>query len=80
MLDREFWVGTEKHLLGREKEREVGGGGGGRGLKAVPSTDTFVQIPNHKTTEQKKTPANSTVSKLRKGRLREVTKCLLTQF
>ena len=57
-----------------------GGVGGGRGLKDVPSTVTSVQIPNHKTTKQKKTSANSTVNKLRKGKLREVTKCLLTQF
>ena len=31
MLDREFWVGTEKHPLGREEgERGMKGGGGVR--------------------------------------------------
>ena len=51
MLDREFWVGTGKPPLGRERE----GGGGGlerTRIREIPSTATSTQIPNHKTAKK----------------------------
>ena len=51
MLDRKFWVWTEKHPLGREGGR--GGGGIERTrIREIPSTATSTQIPNHKSTKK----------------------------
>ena len=33
MLDREFWVGTEKHPLGKEREGKRWGWGRGEGVR-----------------------------------------------
>ena len=52
MLDREFWVGTEKHPLGREEgERGMKGGGLERTrIREIPSTAPYTKITNNKST------------------------------
>ena len=57
----------------------MGGGGGGGVRKKFPLQSLLYKSL---TTKQpnKKRQAKSTVNKLRKEKLREVTKCLLTQF
>ena len=63
--------------MGREKNREVGGGGG---KILILSTSTSIQISNHKTSKKKKTEASNTVNirqAIRQGKLRKITKCLV---
>ena len=50
-------------------------------MRDILSTATSTQIPNHKT-NKKKNDISKQLSKeaIRQGKLREITKCLLTQF
>ena len=58
--------------------------GGGRKDDANSRNFIYTSIhkktPNHKTTKKKNTLENNTVNKLRQGKLREITKSLLTWF
>ena len=56
-------------------------------MREILSTATSTQIPNHKTNiktkrHKKKNDISKQLSKeaMRQGKLREITKCLLTQF
>ena len=66
--------------MGKEKNREAGEGGGG-GKIVIIFTSTSPQIPNHKT-RKKKHDINKhhTKQAVRQGKLRKITKCLLTWF
>ena len=69
--------------MGREKNTEAGAGGGDKIVTLSNSTST--QIPNQKTSKNKKTK-NNDISKqhskqaIRQGKLRKITTCLLTRF
>ena len=68
----------EKNRKGVKGE---GRGGGSIEIREILSTATSTQIPNHKT-NKKKNDISKQLSKgaIRQGKLREITKCLLTQF
>ena len=70
--------------MGRdEKGRKIGSGEGG-GEIVILSTSTSTQIPNYKTSPPP--PGKKVQSKqhskqaIRQGKLRKITKCLLTRF
>ena len=66
-------------MLDRDEKKKRGRKEGERNAGNSVYSATFTQIPNHKTSK-KMTKANSNVNKLRQGKLREITKCLLTRF
>ena len=73
MLDKQFWVGKKTPSSeGEGVERTL--------IREILSAATSSQIPNHETTKKDATQAYNTVNKLKQGKLREITKCLLTQF
>ena len=68
--------------MGSDKKKSEGGRGG---EIVILSTSTCTQIPNHKTSQKEKKKKND-ISKQRskqanrQGKLRKITKCLLTRF
>ena len=70
---------VKERIMGREKIGNGGRGGGGKIV--ILSTATSPKIPNHKTTP-KKYGISKQHSKqaIRQGKLRKITKCLLTRF
>ena len=76
MFKRELRVGTKKG-------RKIGSGeGGGRREIVILSTSTSTQIHNYKTGPPEKKVQSKQHSKqaIRQGKLRKITKCLLTRF
>ena len=75
MFKRELRVGTKKG-------RKIGSGEGGGGEIVILSTSTSTQIPNYKTSPPRKKVQSKQHSKqaIRQGKLRKITKCLLTRF
>ena len=61
-------------------EKEGGGGWGGRGKIVILSTSTSTQIPNHKTSKNNYICKQHSKQDIRQGKLRKITKCLLTRF
>ena len=74
MFKRELRVGTKKG-------GKIGSGEGG-GEIVILSTSTSTQIPNYKTSPPGKKVQSKQHSKqaIRQGKLRKITKCLLTRF
>ena len=67
--------------MGRDKKKEkIGREEGRRGKIAILSTYTSTQIPNHKASKKNDISKEHSKQAIRWGKLRKITKCLLTRF
>ena len=67
-------MGRDKKNIGRE------GGGRGVGKIVILSTSTSTQIRNRKTSQKNDISKQHNKQAIRQGKLRKITKCLLTRF